>query len=173
MELVFAAGGKLAVDAEAEFEPAADEIARGGATRARFLMAGAGTQIARPAAAAVGLGMNVALGEEAMAARVVEPGTVAHVEFRLADGAMAGVPAAVGGDGKIAAAGAARVGRAGAARDLFERDSEIGQPDRQPGATSIDLALGDAFQGGEISRPVVVAQRFAGLVHPQRGKSDF
>src|ERR1700730_3789346 len=120
-------------------------------------MAGAGAEIARPAAAAVGLSMHVTRGEERMPARLVETAAVAHFEFRLADGAMAGIPTAVRGDGKITAAGAARVWRAGTAGDLFEGDCEIGQPDRPAGAKPVDLARRNALERFEIERPVVVA----------------
>src|SRR5207253_3193133 len=65
-------GGKLGVRAQAELEPAANEIARGGRERGFLLMTTARAQVTRPATRARRLGVHMPLGQKPAALALVQ-----------------------------------------------------------------------------------------------------
>ena len=100
---------KLAIAREAEIQPVANEIAARRRPRLRLLVAAAGAEIAGPAdAGSPPWRAHDALRQETRRRRSASSADADPKAIVLiADRAVAGVPVAVGRDGKIAAAGAA------------------------------------------------------------------
>src|SRR5262245_9927639 len=90
-------------------------------------MTSAGTQIARPACAAFGLCVNMALFEKLAALRGLQTLIVTKLVVGVADGPVARVPASIRRYREIAPAGAARVRRTGAPMQLLQRNRQVCQ----------------------------------------------
>src|ERR1700726_4478992 len=121
-------------------------------------MAPAGAQIAGPAGPAIGLRVDVAVFKEAAPAHGIQTVARSHLERRIADGAMARVPASPGGYRKIATASAAWVRRASTAMDLLERDREIRQSHGQALPEPRQLGARRPDQFVQIDCPIRVPQ---------------
>jgi hypothetical protein len=118
--------------------------------------------------------MDMAHLKKAAAPHAVEPRVVPKLVRRLADGAVTRVPASVGCNGKISAARAARIRRAGPSMKLLERHREIREAQRQAAAESGNLQPSSVDQGAEIAGPVLLAHRTGGFgCRPQRRKAGF
>src|ERR1017187_3723298 len=97
---------KIAIGAKAEFKPATHKATGRISSRACFLVACAGTKVARPTAPTRGLRVHVARFEKPPPENLIKARIIAHCKFILPDSAMTGVPTPVGRHGKISTTGA-------------------------------------------------------------------